>query len=111
MVTDPLSFWRKNGMIIFALALAAIAGAVGILFATFQAVGGVITGQDVRRYLLAMALVAGGLLVFAWFCIGLLLIRSLSFRLAMRRGATGPTEYVDAWKSAGQRLELPDDED
>ena len=87
------------------------AGAVGILFATFQAVGGFVTGQDVRRYLLAMALVAGGLLVFAWFCIGVLLIRYLSFRMSLRRGFSKPTEYVDAWKIAGERLQVPDDED
>jgi hypothetical protein len=55
--------------------------------------------------------VAGVLLIFALFCIGLLVIRYLSYRLQLERGKHEPTVYVDAWRLAGERFRLPEEQD
>jgi len=92
-------------------ALAAIGGAMVLLFIAFRTAEGTELNTETRRILLALAVATAALLVLALFCVGLLLIRFLVFRLKAPPAASGPTEYVNAWEEAGKRLKLPDEED
>ncbi len=92
-------------------ALAAIGGAMILLLLAFRTAEQIIPGQETRRHLLALAIAVGALLLLALFCVGLLLIRFLVFRLKVPHATAGPTEYVNAWELAGRRLELPTEEE
>jgi len=111
MVKNPNRFWRNTSFVILSLALAGIAAAMGVLLATFQRGRETVAEEAMRRYLAGMAVVSGVLLIFALFCIGLLVIRYLTFRVQLERSRHAPTEYVDVWRLAGQRFRLPEEQD
>lgn len=65
--------------------------------------------DPIRRFFSTMAVVIGALLVFSVFCTAVVVIRYFGRRIRMLQNRHAPTEYVDAWKLAGQRLQTPAD--
>ena len=59
-----------------------------------------------RQYFGLLAMIAGLLLIFMLFCLALLSVRFFSFPPGRSGRNTPGTEYVDAWKLAGERFEL-----
>ena len=110
MVKGPPRFWRLTSLVLAVVSLLSIAGAMGVMVAVFQGIGAIESDPAARRYLAALAVVAGVLLIFALFCTSLLITRYMFGRLNSMRGRHPPTDYVDAWKIAGQRLEVPDED-
>ena len=84
---------------------------MGVLVAVLQGIGAKVPDPAVKRYLAVLAVVAGVLLVFGLFCTGLLVTRYMFGRIRSTQGRHPPTEYVNAWKIAGERLTLPDQDD
>ena len=112
MVDRPTPFWRTAHYIILLAAVGSLAGATWALFVMFQSLGEATPDPTKRRYLYGMAVIAAIILLFALFCVGLLIIRYFSYRLRACQGRHGRTEYVDAWRAAGERLSIPQaDED
>lgn len=108
---EPIRFWRMTSFAVLAVALTAILSSLGMLWWALQSAQQAVSDPAEREYLAGMALVSGVLLIFALFCAGLLMIRYLSFRMRPPRPRREQTEYVDAWKIAGQRFKLDDDRD
>lgn len=110
----PGSFWRATNYVLLVMGLGALIGAIGFLLITFGALEqlprtGVFT-EVFRKFLVTMAVVVGVLLIFLTFCTALLVIRYFSHRIRRLQGRHGPTPYVDAWKLAGQRFKLPEED-
>lgn len=106
MVEDRSRLQRRGAILLLALALAANTGAMLVTYFAFEAV--VEAGLDVAA---GLALVVVSLLLIALFCVGVLLLRFLAYAPLMGRKGAGATEYVDAWKVAGERLRIEGDDD
>lgn len=92
------------------LALLAGASALATLFMAFQQAQAIAGNEALRRYLAGLLVLCGGLLIFSIFCLGALAIRMASLPLP-RSTDPEPTQYTDAWKIAGQRMPVPDEDD
>ena len=110
MVTRPPRGWRTTSMVLAVASLLLMAGAMAVLVAVFQGIGALESDPAAKRSVAVLAVVAGVLLIFALFCTLLLVMRYLFGRLHSMQGRHAPTEYVDAWKIAGQRLEVPEED-
>ncbi len=110
MVISHRRFWRTSRLLTLSVSVVALIGAAWMLLAAAAAVTPE-TPPSARQYLLALAVTAGMLLALTIFCLGLLIIRYLAFRTPRPTGKRRPTEYVDAWKLAGERMEVPDEDD
>ncbi|NQU76985.1 MAG: polysulfide reductase NrfD [Planctomycetes bacterium] len=106
MVTTPARFWRLTSLVVLAMALAAFSGAIAVLLVAAQSYDR-LADETHRQNMLHMQVLIATLLLIALFCIATLIIRYMSHCLQRRLGRHGPTEYVDAWKLAGQRLQVP----
>ena len=97
-------------MILLGLSLLSMAAALVVIYLAFAKLLQSNLHEDTRRHVAALALVAGGLIVFALFCVGGLLLRLVAQAL-LRRRTSGATPYVNAWEIAGHRRAVPDEEE
>jgi len=101
---------RRNRMILLALSLLSMAAALVMIYLAFLVLDPMSLREETRRHIMALALVAGGLIIFALFCVGVLLLRLVAQHLLRRRTADR-TVYVNAWEEAGRRRAVPDEEE
>jgi len=107
----PNKFIRRSRLILLGLSMAAICVALGVMYLAFKAFVEADVAEATRRYVAGLALIAGALLVFALFCVGILLLRYLAYGLLIRRSPGEPTRYVSAWDIAGRRASVPDEDE
>jgi uncharacterized membrane protein len=106
MVGRPYEYWRRANLVLLIVSLSAIvAGLTTLLVGLWHAEQVVPPAR--RAYLAGMAVLTTVLLIVALFCLVMLVVRLLIFRLENRPKGR-PTEYVNAWDLAGQRTEVPD---
>ncbi len=112
MVSDEQSnLWFRGKIVLIALSLAAISGALVVIYYAYMAFVESGAAPGIRRYMAGLAVVVVSLLLLALFCMGVLLIRYLAHRVLLKRTPSCPTEYTDAWKLAGERLQVPEDDE
>lgn len=95
-------------MILLGLSLVSMVAALVAVYLAFSILLQSSLQEETRRNVAALALVAGGLIVFALFCVGVLLLRLVA-RVLIRRRTAARTFYVNAWEEAGRRRAVPDE--
>lgn len=105
-------FWRVTTFALLGLGLLAMVGAIGMVlivcrFAPKISVLPHDPHDPIHEFFSTMAVVVAALLVFSIFCTAVVVIRYFSHRMRKLQNRHLPTEYVDAWKIAGQRLQAP----
>ena len=104
-------FWHVAVFSLATLAMGAMAGAIFVLHWSYGIAEQAIDDEAKKHYLAGLSVITGVLIIFAAFCLGLVMIRYFVHRMKMLQGQSEPTEYVDAWKIAGQRFTLPEELD
>jgi len=97
-------------MILLALSLLSMAAALVAIYLAFLILDQSSLQEETRRRFAALTLIAGGLIIFALFCVGVLLLRLVAQYL-LRRRTDGQTVYINAWEEAGRRRAVPDEEE
>lgn len=95
-------------MILLALSLLSMAGALVAIYLAVVKLVPPNLEEEARRDVTALTLIAGGLIVFALFCVGVLLLRVVAQYL-LRRRTSSSTPYINAWEIAGRRRAVPDE--
>ncbi len=111
-------FWRATTFALLAVALMGLVSTMGFLLITIRTLQtssrhfhqGLFLTDPFRKFLVTMAVIVGLLLVFSVFCTAVLVIRYFTHRMRSLQLKHPPTPYVDAWKIAGERLEVPADD-
>lgn len=107
---DRPRYWRLASYTILGISACALIGALLMFLRVLRMVNRSVADPQARQVIGILSLMAGMLLIFAIFCLGLLLIRYASFR-AIRRFKRTQTPFVNAWEIAGQRFKLTDEND
>lgn len=101
---------RRGNLLLFIVGLSAVVVGLGVLLWGLYRAAQMGEGGQRDRYVLALFIITGVLLVLVIFMAGLAAIRWMLHPVRPGRRAE-PTPYVDAWAEAGQRAAVPGDED
>lgn len=101
---------RRGNLLLFIVGMSAIVVGLGVLLAGLYRAAQMGEGGQRDRYILALFITTGVLLVLAIFTAGLAVIRWMLHPMRPGRREE-PTPYVDAWAEAGQRAAVPGDEE
>jgi hypothetical protein len=107
-------FWRVTTFALLAVGLVAMVMAMAYILiflrtvqTSFRMFGSIPLTEPFKAFLIKMAVVVGALFIFSIFCTAALVIRYFGHRMRLLQSRHEPTEYVDAWRIAGERLETP----
>lgn len=101
---------RKVSFAVSTMLLVAMATGLAVLFYVNIDRAGSATDAEHRRAYARLATVAAALLCVVIVLLAAVVIRAVGRHVGQSR-RHGPTQYVDAWSLAGQRIQIPDDED